>query len=118
MAIVQMPGFNISYELDRVIPGKRELIVLEPIFFELQKLNREGSPKVRRESRAAIEFVQKNCKQEQSVYQHKNIDFILLHNSEIRNGVIATNDRKLKLLAKKKGIRTLYIRNKKFLELK
>ena len=118
MAIAQMQGINFSHEFDRIIPGKRQLIVLTPIFVELQKLHREGSPKVKKESRLAIEYVQKYCSKEESEYTHKNIDFILLDNGEKRKGIIATNDRKLKRLAQKKGIRTLYIRNKSFLELK
>ncbi|MHA1969077.1 MAG: PIN domain-containing protein [Candidatus Hodarchaeales archaeon] len=118
MALAQMQGLHFSHEFDRVIPGKRELIVLTPILKELQKLNREGTPKVKMESRMAIEYVQKFCNSEESEYKHKNVDFILLHNGEKRKGIIATNDRKLKRLAQKKGIRTLYIRNKSFFELK
>lgn len=118
MAIAQMQGINFSHELDRVIPGNRQLIVLTPILAELKKLHREGSPKVKKESQLAIEYVQKYCSKEESEYTHKNIDFILLDNGEKRKGIIATNDRKLKRLAQKKGIRILYIRNKSFLELK
>ena len=117
MALAQMPSFNLSYELDRVIPGNRVLIVLKPIFLELQKLNQEGTPKTQAESRFAIEFVRKNCQQWDSDYNHRNIDFILLQYGEDRNGIIATNDRRLKRLARKKRIRVLYIRSRRYLEL-
>ncbi len=117
MALSQMPNFNLSYELDRVVPGNRELIVLEPIFSELKKLHLKGNPKVQMESRIAIEFVHKYCKQWPSEYNHQNIDFILLYYGKKRNGIIATNDRKLKRFARKKGIKLLYIRNQRFLEL-
>jgi rRNA-processing protein FCF1 len=118
MALAQMPGFNISHELDRIFPENRKLIVLKPIYLELQTLNREGSPKVQKEAKIALEFVQKHCVKEESNYEHKNVDFILLYNSEVRNGIIATNDRKLKRMAQKRGVKTIYIRNKRFLELK
>ena len=118
MALAQMPNFNLSYELDRVIPGSRELIVLDQILLELHKLNKEGSPKTQKESKTAIEFVQKHSKVLLSEYKHKNVDFVLLHHGKMNNAIIATNDRKLKRLAQKQGIRTLYIRNKRFLELK
>ncbi|MFX0084147.1 MAG: PIN domain-containing protein [Candidatus Hodarchaeota archaeon] len=118
MALAQMPSFNISHELDRIIPGKKKLIVLKPVYLELETLSREGRPKVQKEARIAIEFVQKHCVQEESNYEHKNVDFILLHNSEVRNGIIATNDRKLKRMAQKRGVKIVYIRNKRFLELK
>ncbi len=117
MALVQIPNFNLSFELDRVIPGNRVLIVLKPILSELQKLNRKGNPKVQLESRFALEFVHKNCQQWPTHYNHRNIDFTLLEYGEERNGIIATNDRQLKKLARRKGIRVLYIRNRRYLEL-
>jgi len=117
MALGQNPNFNLSYELDRVIPGNRVLIVLDPIFSELEKLNLKGNPKERMEARIAIEFVDKYCQRWPSEYNHRNIDFILLHYGEEKNGIIATNDRKLKKMARKNGIKLLYIRNQRFLEL-
>lgn len=117
MALSQLTNFNLSYELDRVIPGNRKLIVFEPIFSELQKLQEQGSPKVQMESRIAIDFVHKFCQKEPSEYDHRNIDFILLHYGKKRKGIIATNDRKLKRAARKKGIRILFIRSRRFLEL-
>ncbi|UCE14603.1 MAG: hypothetical protein JSV04_05335 [Candidatus Heimdallarchaeota archaeon] len=117
MALSQLTNFNLSYELDRVIPGNRKLIVLEPIFSELRKLQEQGNPKVQMESRIAIDFVHKFCQKKPSEYDHRNIDFILLHYGKERNGIIATNDRKLKRAARKKGIKTLYIRSRRFLEL-
>lgn len=117
MAISQHPNFNVSFELDRVIPGNRVLIVLEPIFSELQKLFLKGNPKDRMHSRLAIDFVHKHCQQWPSEYSHRNIDFILLYYGKERKGIVATNDRKLKRMARKKGIKILYIRSQRFLEL-
>ncbi|UCG03717.1 MAG: hypothetical protein JSW11_06970 [Candidatus Heimdallarchaeota archaeon] len=117
MALCQNPNFNLSYELDRVIPGKRRLIVLDPIFSELEKLNLKGNPKDRIEARVAIEFVHKYCQRWPSEYSHRNIDFVLLHYGKEKDGIIATNDRKLKRMARKNGIKLLYIRNQRFLEL-
>lgn len=117
MALGQIPNFNISYELDRVIPGNRLLIVIDPIFSELKKIQLKGNPKEKMESRIAIEFINKYCQKWPSEYKHRNIDFILLHYGKERNGIIATNDRKLKRTARKKGIQILYIRNQQFLEL-
>ena len=117
MALAQFPNFNLSFELDRVIPGNRVLIVLKPILSELQKLNQQGNPKVQLESRLAIEYVNKKCQQWSTHYDHRNIDFTLLQYGEERNGIIATNDRQLKKLARGKGIKVLYIRNRRYLEL-
>ncbi|MFW9906555.1 MAG: PIN domain-containing protein [Candidatus Thorarchaeota archaeon] len=117
MALGQNPNFNLSYELDRVIPGKRALVVLDPIFSELKKLNLKGNPKEQMEARIAIEFVQKYCQQWPSEYKHRNVDFILLHYGKEKNGILATSDHKLKKIARKIGIKLLYIRNQRFLEL-
>ncbi len=115
MAIGQMTSFNLSYELDRVLPGKRKLIVLRPILNELTKLHQSGKIKVEKEAQIALTYVEKYCKIWQSDYDHKNIDFILLEYGERHNGMIATNDRQLKRLARKKGLLTLFIRNQSYL---
>jgi len=108
---------NISYELDRVVNQKYRLIVLDPIFSELKKLHTKGNPKVQMESRVAVDFVKTHCEQWPSEYQHKNTDFVLLHYGEKTQGIIATNDRHLRKLARKKKIKTLYIRNKRILDM-
>ncbi|MFX0052004.1 MAG: hypothetical protein ACFE8U_12005 [Candidatus Hermodarchaeota archaeon] len=120
LALSQMVNFNLSYELDRVLPGRRTLVVLEPVFLELEQLNLKGNPKVKMESHIAIDFVHKFCERWPTDYHHKNIDFILLHYAELHrssNSIIATNDRQLRRLARKNKIQTLYIRSQRFLEL-
>ncbi|MHA1228052.1 MAG: type II toxin-antitoxin system VapC family toxin [Candidatus Hodarchaeales archaeon] len=117
MALGQFPSLNLSHELDRVIPQKKELVVIEPVIQELEKIIKEGKPKTKFVARLALDFVEKFCEKRSVTYFHKNIDFILLHYAEHENGIIATNDKKLRKLAKKKNIKTLYIRNIRFLEL-
>ncbi len=115
MALGQMPRFNLSYEIDRVIPRKRTLIILSPVTRELEKLRRSSSLKVQKEANVAIQFIKKYCQEWEVNYQHKNVDFILLHYSQEHNGYLATNDKRLKKLARKNGVRILYIRNQKYL---
>jgi rRNA-processing protein FCF1 len=115
MAIGQMTRFNLTYELDRVVPGNRILIVLTPVYTELEKLSSNESLKVQKEAQIALSFVEKECEIWKTDYDHKNVDFILLTYGQNYSGLIATNDRKLKRLARKKGIRTLYIRNQRYL---
>ncbi|MHA1994416.1 MAG: type II toxin-antitoxin system VapC family toxin [Candidatus Hodarchaeales archaeon] len=117
MAIGQMTSFNITYELDRVLPGKRELIVLEPILYELNKLRQSGKIKVEKEAQIALLYVEKECKIWKTDYNHRNIDFVLLEYGKRYTGIIATNDRQLKRLARKKGLLTLFIRNQSYLML-
>jgi rRNA-processing protein FCF1 len=93
MAIGQMTSFNITYELDRVLPGKRELIVLEPILYELNKLRQSGKIKVEKEAQIALLYVEKECKIWKTDYNHRNIDFVLLEYGKRYTGIIATNDR-------------------------
>ena len=116
MALSQMPGLNLSFELDRVIPGTRELIILSPIKHELEKLHKSTSLRVQKEAQVALSFVEKYCQVWEVDYKHKNVDFILLDYGEEFSGIIATNDRKLKKIARKKQIKTLYIRSQRYLE--
>jgi rRNA-processing protein FCF1 len=118
LAISQNPGLNISYELDRVIPQQRILIVLEPILAELHKISKHGSPKARLDTRMALQFVHKKCEIWSTDHSHKNTDFVLLSTAQETQGIIATNDHQLKALANKKGIKILYVRNKRWIELK
>ena len=115
MALAQMPSLNISHEIDRVIPAKRKLIILAPVVGELKKLRDSTSLKVQKEAEVALQFMKKYCQEWETEYQHKNVDFILLHYSQKYNGFLATNDRRLKKLARKNSIRTLYIRNQRYL---
>ncbi len=117
MAISQMKGFNLTYELDRVFPGNRKLIILTPILNELNKLHECGKIKVERQAQIALQYVEKQCEIWDTNYEHKNIDFVLLEYGERFKGIIATNDRKLKRLARKKGLLTLFIRNQSYLML-
>ncbi|MHA1977932.1 MAG: PIN domain-containing protein [Candidatus Hodarchaeales archaeon] len=115
MAMGQMTSFNLTYELDRVLPGKRILVVLRPILNELNKLHQSGKIKVEKEASIALLYVEKQCQIWDTDYEHRNIDFILLEYGKRYNGIIATNDRQLKRLARKKGLLTLFIRNQSYL---
>ena len=115
MALGQFTRFNLTYELDRVLPGHRVSVVLSPIKGELEKLLNEGSSKVRKEAQIALTYAKNNCQMWPVDYTHKNVDFILLHYARKYKGIVATNDRLLKKIARKKGIKTLFIRNQSYL---
>ena len=115
MALGQFARFNLTFELDRVLPGQRVCVVLSPIIGELEKLLNEGSSKVRKEAQIALTYAKNNCQMWPVDYTHKNVDFILLHYAQEYKGIVATNDRLLKKIARKKGIKTLFIRNQSYL---
>jgi rRNA-processing protein FCF1 len=117
MALGQFTRFNLTFELDRVVPEHRVCVVLEPIMGELEKLLIEGSPKVRKEAQIAVNYAKNNCQKWPSDYTHKNVDFILIYYAEKYKGIVATNDRLLKRIARKKGVKTLFIRNQTYLML-
>ena len=50
MALGQFTRFNLTFELDRVLPGQRVSVILSPMKGELEKLHNEGSLKVRKEA--------------------------------------------------------------------
>ena len=115
MALGQFARFNLTFELDRVLPGHRVCVVLSPIIGELEKLLNEGSSKVRKEAQIALTYAKNNCQMWPVDYTHKNVDFILLHYAQEYKGIVASNDRMLKKIARKKGIKTLFIRNQSYL---
>lgn len=117
MALGAMKGFNLSYELERIFPEKHELIILTPIFNELTTLSVKSKPKVQQQAKLALRFVEIKCQILKPKYRHRYPDFVLLHYCEKYSGVLATNDKQLKQLAKKRGLQILYIRDKRYLEL-
>ncbi len=117
MALGQFKRFNLTYELDRVLPGQRVSVVLSPIIQELEKLLTGGSPKEQKEAQIALTYAKNNCQTWSVDYTHKNVDFILLFYAQKHKGIVATNDRQLKKIARKKGIRTLFIRSQRYLML-
>ncbi len=117
MALGQFTRFNLTFELDRVLPGHRVSVVLSPIKGELEKLLNEGSSKVQKEAQIALTYAKNNCQMWPVDYTHKNVDFILLYYAQEYKGIVATNDRQLKKIARKKSIKTLYIRNQRYLML-
>ena len=117
MALGQFERFNLTFELDRVLPGHRVSVVLSPIIKELEKLFTVGSPKVQKEAQIALTYAKNNCQMWSVDYTHKNVDFILLFYAQKHKGIVATNDRLLKKIARKKGIKTLFIRSQRYLML-
>jgi len=117
MALGQFTRFNLTFELDRVLPGHRVSVILSPIKGELEKLRNEGSLKVQKEAQIALTYAKNNCQMWPVDFTHRNVDFILLHYAQEYKGIVATNDRQLKRIARKKGIKTLFIRNRSYLVL-
>ncbi len=100
--------FNIDIisEIERVLPGKYELITLSSVVDELKKLKTIG--------RFGLAFI-----------EHNNIKVIdwpekgdrgLLSYAEKHGCILATNDRELRKKAREKSIPILFMRKKRILD--
>jgi len=106
-------GIDIFEEIDKLINENYELVTLSSVISELRKISKKKS-KDGRAAKVALELV-----------KHKNIAVISSKNKNVdeeiikivdKNTIVATNDIELERILKNKGIKTIYLRSKKFLE--
>jgi len=103
-------------ELDRIVEGEYELVTVDSVIKELNKLSR-GNGKDARAARIGLKlFKGKDLKVLKT--KEKNADEAILKLSEkISNCVVATLDKELEKKLKKRGIKLIYLRSKKYLVL-
>ncbi len=98
---------DVIRELERIIPGKFDLIVTSSIISELKNLGLKG--------KFGLDFIKKNnIKIEKYPY---NGDDAILEYALKNNCILATNDKELKKKAIKKGLPIIYLRKKRILEI-
>jgi len=108
--------FNVDIfeEIDRIMEEDYELITLNPVIEELKKITKSrGKDAVA--AKIALELIER-----------KDVKIINTNEKKVDNAIVviadkdtivATNDRELRQRLKHKSIKTIYLRNKKFLEI-
>jgi hypothetical protein len=99
------------YELEVEI-GKFEVITLDQILNELKRISRSK----RREAKFAKIAASWLLEQKIVTSKLRGVDRAILAIVN-KNTIVATNDKKLRKKLKAKGIRTIYIRGKKYLRI-
>jgi hypothetical protein len=104
-------SIKLEQELVRLL-GNYEIVVPSKIVEELKILNEKGKGKKKQFAKPALKLV-KNYKI--VIDTSKNADDAVLNIAKKLNGVVFSNDKELKKRAKKEKIKTIFMRNKKYL---
>lgn len=108
--------FNIDIfeEIDRIMGEDYELITLDGVIEELEELKKSlGKDAIA--AKIGLELIKKkNVKVIKT--REKNVDNTIIKIAD-KNTIVATNDKELRQRLKNKNIKTIYLRNKKYLEM-
>ena len=113
----QIPRVRLFQELDRLIPGRYKLVVLDVCLEELENLSKLHKGK-RNMFLKAKEFAEKNCEVIRvDRDKFKAVDEAIVEYAKRLKAVVATNDRGLRAKLRKEGIPQVYLRGYDHLEL-
>lgn len=108
--------FNIDIfeEINRIMEEDYELITLDGVIEELEELKKsKGKDAIA--AKIGLELIKKkNVKVIKT--REKNVDNTIIKIAD-KNTIVATNDKELRQRLKNKNIKTIYLRNKKYLEI-
>ena len=104
-------SINLKQELTRLL-GSYEIIVPSKIVEELKFLSEKGKDKKKQYAKAALKLIE-NYKI--ITDKSENADNAVLNIAKKLNGIVFSNDKELKKRAKKEEIKTIFMRNKKYL---
>lgn len=111
-------GVDVFSETERLLKKRVEFVILDSIMAEI-KSNLEKAGRVEsRQFKVALDLTER-CRVVEVDPQYKEfeVDDQLLEYAVAVNGVLATNDRKLRNKAIKRGVPVLLLRGRKHLEL-
>ena len=104
-------SIDLEKELSRIL-GRYEIVVPSRIIEELKVLCKKGKGKKKKLAKPALKLVE-NYK---IIYDNsEKADDAVLKTAKKLNGVVFSNDKELKARAKKEKIKTIFMRNKKYL---
>jgi rRNA-processing protein FCF1 len=104
-------SINLNQELIRLL-GSYEIVVPSKIVEELKVLSEKGKGKKKQLAKPALKLIE-NYK---IVFdKSEKADDAVLNIAKKLNGVVFSNDKELKDRAKKEKIKTIFMRNKKYL---
>ena len=104
-------SINLEQELLRLL-GNYEVVVPSKIIEELKFLYEKGKGKQKQFAKPALSLIE-NYKI--VIDKSEKADDAVLYTAKKLNGVILSNDKELKKRAKKEKIKTIFMRNKKYL---
>lgn len=103
---------ELESELERVMPGKFDVVVPDSVIDELEKLVEENNGKQAEEARLAIELAETF---EIVEVDEEGDEAIIELASSLDDSVVVTNDKLLRARLRAKGIPNVHMRSKAFL---
>lgn len=106
---------DIFSEIDRICNFNYSLFVLDKSLDELEKIVETQKGKEKAKARLALQLVKNKEIIILKTNSDKTVDDLLVELSDDKNNIIATQDRELR--KRLKGKNTIFLRNKKYLEI-
>lgn len=104
-------GLDIFKEIENILDEKVEFYVFDQTIKELKEISK-SKKKSAVAARVALSLIKK--KEVKVIETKKSVDDALLSLEDV---IVATNDKALRKRLKAKGIKTIYLRSKKYLEM-
>jgi rRNA-processing protein FCF1 len=106
---------DIFQELKKLLDRNLELVLLEPIQREIERLAIEGSPQMRKNASYALKLAEKCMIVD--VKDAASPDDVILQTASIWNCPVFTNDRELRRKLRNINVPVIYVRQKSRLEI-
>ena len=108
---------DIFTEIETALQDKVEFVVTTTVLDEIDKLIKESNPKFRKELQLAKTF-SKQCRVIQVLLRPgESVDDSLVRVAEDGNYIVATSDINLRRMLRKAGVKTLALRQRRYIEL-
>ena len=110
-------NIDILGEFERILDINYELIVLEEVFKELDKLQEKNKGKIITNIKNALEFSKRFKTIKYNLEENEKIDDLIIRYALEHPTIVATNDKMLKKRLREKRIPIIFTRKKKYLKL-
>ncbi len=117
MTVPAQFGVDVFAEAERVLEQRVEFIMLSSVLKEIEAISEGSKSQTDKRAFSIARSLADRCKQVESIHPQLPVDDQLLEYAISVNGVLATNDRSLRINARKKGVPVLFLRGKKRLVL-
>jgi len=117
---VMMPGelgIDIFSEIDRIVPQKHEICIIDQTLAELENIRKTQSGAAKRAANLAFSLIKAKGLKILASPQDKNVDQLILDIAG-REDLVATNDAALIKKLKDKGVSLIILRQKKYLTIR
>ena len=117
MAVVQF-RIDVIQELQHLLRGKVEPILISPVEEELRSMTSSHEAKRSRDAARALEIARKMQVEVVERFPNESVDDVLVRVASERGWAVATNDRHLRKRLDAMAVPTIYLRQRSRLEAK